>query len=119
MMPKSFRMGYYCYHAVKAAERGDTKENIRYLRKALKSDERLKDTIKKLSERIEKKLKSKDKIMSEYEALARQAKQAIAKLIDEGKAMEAEQFLHEYEKLNPKDPDIPNIKKKLSLAQYT
>ncbi|NLL38019.1 MAG: glycosyltransferase [Clostridiales bacterium] len=119
LMPKSFRMGYYCYHAVKAAERGDTKENIRYLRKALKSDERLKDTIKKLSERIEKKLKSKDKIMSEYEALARQAKQAIAKLIDEGKAMEAEQFLHEYEKLNPKDPDIPNIKKKLSLAQYT
>lgn len=114
LMPKPFRTGYWCCRAVEAAERGDTKENIKYLRMALKSDERLKETVKKLSEKIENKLKDKEKTMSEFELLARQAKRAIIRLIEEGKAEEAKQFLREYESLNPKDPDIPNIKKKLS-----
>lgn len=109
LIPRQFRIGYYCREAVKAQEDGQEAKYLKYLRNALKLDQKLNDIMKTMLNSFQKKRNEVNNVKDEFNAYAAQVKAAILKMIKNGQLVQAEQFLSTYESLNPQDPDIGKL----------
>jgi Glycosyltransferases involved in cell wall biogenesis len=110
LLPRPFRIGFYCHLAADARKTNDNAKYLRHLRTVLKLCPQLKKAIDTLADRMKNELDKAVEQKNQFETYAAQVKESIRNLIAAGKINEATEFIKAYEKLRPADPDIENLK---------
>lgn len=114
LLPRQFRVGYYCHMAEDALETGKDTLYIRYLRTALKLCPLLNKAVQVLAEQIKSSLDPADERQSEFEMYARKVKATIRDLINNGKHNEAGELIQTFESICPADPEIKSLKERIT-----
>jgi glycosyltransferase involved in cell wall biosynthesis len=114
LLPQDIKFGYYYMKASEALLNNDELKYIRLLRKALDSNNAMKDLISLLIDNTtEKNEENNPDAMSEFEMLALTVKNNIKDLIKSNQLEDAKAILSEYKLLNPTDKEIPALEGKL------
>lgn len=112
MIPNNMKFGYYCLEAENCLLNNKKVEYIKNLKSALLHDERMDKIISILSENFKAENIIENPI-SEFEQLALTVKRNIINLIQSGLLKDARLLLNEYKLINPNDPEIMEIEKKI------
>jgi glycosyltransferase involved in cell wall biosynthesis len=113
LLPKQFRIAFYCYMAIKAKDNNQYTQYFHYLKIALQCCPQLKKTVGYLAEQIQNDIDDANKKKKEFDNYANKVKESIRILISQGKINEAAEFIKSYEKLCPGDTEIEILKNKI------
>lgn len=114
LLPFRIQFGYYCIKANECLSKNDELNYIKFLRKALASNESMKNFISFLIESYKEENKNNtSNELSEFEILSITVKNNINELIKTNNLIEAEIILNEYKKLSPNDPEIQTLEKNI------
>lgn len=112
LAPNNIQFGYYCLKANEYLSNNEELNYVKSLRKALDTNNAMKNIISILIDNFKEVTKSNSKELSEFEILANTVKNNIKELLKTNMLNEARLILNEYKQLNPNDPEILVLEKK-------
>lgn len=110
-LPRVCRFGYYAGEALNARDKADMVGYIAGLRAALKEYPIMERPISLIAEHFEKEQKALDAKAREFASLARQVKEKITSLIEQGDMEQAGRLTAQISKLMPEDDDVLRFQK--------
>lgn len=118
MLPGVHRFGYDAGKANALKTQGDIPGYLRLLTKAGAAYPAMLPFVKQALSEVQEKLNAQKQREQEKEMVARQIKDAILKMIEQGAIEDAEQALCSYAQVNPDDEEILSIRLQMRMAGY-